>query len=147
MKVHNVEIRVFCKPEDSFENIKECLLGLIPFDLSKEKGKLNQKNAFGFNERRIVILSIKLDKQRHINQFLENLIEQLSKEQKELIKKQAESRLDEEMCFYLRLDKKKLIEEKRLWLTDKGDCYHIKLSIASFPRTRENALECVKSLF
>ncbi|OGM01983.1 hypothetical protein A3K72_01195 [Candidatus Woesearchaeota archaeon RBG_13_36_6] len=147
MKLHNVEIRVFCKPEDNLEKVKNGLLSLVPFDLSKEKIRLNQKNTFGFNEKKIVILSIKLDKQRHVNQFLEKLCNDLTQEQKELIKKQAESRLDNEMLFYLRFDKNKLINETRLWLTDKGDCYHIKLSIASFPRTREKALECVRSIF
>ncbi len=145
--MHNVEIRVFSKPEDNLEKVKNGLLSLIPFDLSKEKIRLNQKNAFGFNEKKIVILSIKLDKQRHVNQFLEKLCKDLTQEQKGLIKSQAESRLDNELFSYLRFDKNKLINEARLWLTDKGDCYHIKLSIASFPRTREKALECVRSIF
>ena len=147
MKVHNVEIRVFCKPEDSLDKVRKCLLSFIPFDLSKEKVKLNEKNATGFGERKIVILETKLNKQRHVNQFLKNLNEMVSNEQKDLIKSQAESRLDDEMCFYLRFDKQKLMDKGKLWLIDKGDCYHIRLSVAAFPKTRENALNTIKTLF
>jgi len=147
MKLHRVDIRVFCKPEDNIEEVEKGLLSLIPFDLDKEKIKLNKRNTAGFRERKIIILDVKLEKQRHVNLFLEKLGESLSEEQRDMIKSQAESRLDEDMLFYLRFDKKRFLEDKVLWLTDKGDCYHVKLSVAAFPKTRENALRCVKSLF
>lgn len=146
MEIHRIEVRVFCKPEDNIEAVKAGLLSLLPFDLDKEKVKINERNAVGFNERKIVILDTKIDKQRHIIQFLENLNKILTKEQKEMIKSQAESRLDDEMFFYLRFDKQRLID-KILWLTDKGDCYHIKFGVAAFPKTMENALKCVRSIF
>ena len=147
MKVHNVEIRVFCKPEDSLDKVRKSLLSFIPFDLSKEKVKLNEKSTSGFGERKIVILEIKLNKQRYVIQSLRNLNKMLNNDQKDLIKSQVESRLDDEGYFYLRFDKHMLIDEGKLWLTDKGDCYHIRLSIAAFPKTRENVLNTIKSLF
>jgi len=146
MEIHRIDVRVFCKPEDNIEAVKDGLLSLLPFDLDKEKVKINERNASGFNERKIVILDTKIEKQRYIKKILENLNKMLTKEQKDLIKSQVESRLDDEMFFYLRFDKQKLID-KVLWLTDKGDCYHIKLGVAAFPKTRERALECVRSIF
>ncbi len=39
------------------------------------------------------------------------------------------------------------LQENKLWLTESGDCFHIKINIASFPRKREKALEIIRNLF
>ena len=147
MLAHNICIIVFCKPEDNIEIITKKLLFLVPFDLKKEKIQLKKRTAIGFNEKKIIILELYLKKESHTNLFLNNLARNLTDEQKLLIKKQAESRLDKELTFFLRLDKSKLINEDKLWLTDKGDCYHIRIKIATFPHKREFALKIVEKIF
>lgn len=147
MKVHNVEIRVFSKPEDNIDEVEKGLLKLLPFDLDKEKIKLSKKNTYGFNERKIVIMEVKLNKQRHLACFFEEMSKMLSDDQKELLKREADSRLDDELFFYLRFDKEKLVKDKVIWLIDEGDCFHLKFAIASFPKTRENALNNIRNLF
>jgi len=147
MIAHQVELMVFSTPEDDEAAICKNLLSLIPFDLEAEKLKVEKTNASGFSERRIVIMRLTLSKQHHITPFLENLVRLLNQEQKELLLRQAESRLDENMYFFLRLDKARLAEEAKCWLTDQGSCYHIKLSLAPFPKKRERALELVRQLF
>lgn len=147
MQVHRVVVRVFSKPEDDLSAVQQGLFSLVPFDLDNEKIKLSSRSVTGFNERKIKILEIKLKKQKHVRKFLENLHAKLSEEQRTLISNEAESRLDDELDFYLRLDKQKLISDKKIWITDKGDCYHIKLAIATFPKSKEKALECIKNLF
>ena len=146
MLAHYIELRVFCNPEDSKESVYKKLLFFLPFDLDKEKVHVKQKNAVGFKERKIVIMNVELKKQRHINQFLKNLAENLSNEQKELILKQVEARVDERLCLYMRFDKDKLVKENTLWLTDKGSCYHLKIVLAAFPKKKEKALEVVSEI-
>ena len=150
MKLANlIKLSVFSKESenDNEEVIKEKLLSLIPFDLEKEKLKLEQDSAEGLEGKRIRIFSIKLQKQRHTNQFLENLKEKLTKEQKELLLRQIETRLENELNFFIRLDKNKLINNSEFFITEKGNCFHIKISIAAFPAKREKALEVVKQIF
>ncbi len=147
MLAHNICISVFCKPEENIEIITKKLLFLVPFNLKKEKIELKKRTAIGFNEKKIIILVVYLKKESHTNLFLNNLANNLTDEQKSLIIKQAESRLDEELNFFLRLDKSKLINENKLWLTDKGDCYHIRIKIAAFPHKREVALKTIEKIF
>jgi len=147
MLAHNICITVFCKPEDNIGLITEKLLFLVPFDLKKEKIKFKKRTAVGFNNRKIIILEVYLKKESHTNLFLTDLVKKLTYEQKLLIKKQAESRLDHELNFFLRIDKSRLINENKLWLTDKGDCYHIKIKIAAFPKKKEIALKIIDKIF
>ncbi len=147
MLAHNIHITVFCKSEEDIEIIAKKLLFIVPFDIKEQKIELKKTNATGFNEKKIIILEIYLEKESHTNLFLNNLTKNLTDEQKSLIKKQADSRLDSEFNFFLRLDKSKLINEDKLWLTDKGDCYHIRIKIAAFPKKRSIALNNIKTLF
>ena len=146
MKLANsIGIRVFSKDGEDDEKIVEMLKQLVPFDYETEKIKLEIQNATGFNEMKIKIYTILLEKERHTRKFLELLIERLAKEQKELLLRQKESRLNGQLNFYLRLDKEKLLAGE-YWITDFGNCYHITISIAAFPRKREVALHIIEKL-
>jgi len=144
---HNICITVFCKPEEDTKLIAKKLLFLVPFDIKEQKIELKKTNATGFKEKKITILEIYLEKESHTNLFLNNLIKNLTDEQKSLINKQADSRLDDELNFFLRLDKNRLINEDKLWLTDNGECFHIKIKIAAFPHKREVALKTLEKIF
>lgn len=146
MKVaHNVTLSVFAKEEEDKEQIKSCLLELIPFDIAEEKVKLDEDTAIGFNQRKINIFEIRLEKERHVKRFLENLLSKLNQEQKEMLLKRLDVRVDDECNFFIRLDKDKLLN-KEYWITDSGNCFHIKISIAAYPAKRENAIQVVKQL-
>jgi RNA binding exosome subunit len=143
---HNIAVSVFAKPEEDYELLKSTLIKLFPFDLEEKKVNMNETVAQGFQERTIKMCEIVIDKDSLVNDFLENLIGNLSSEQKELLVKQKESRLDDELHFFIRLDKGKLID-RQYWVTDSGNCYHIKMKIAAFPATKEKALEVVEQIF
>ena len=148
MKIANsIKINVFVKEQEDENQIKNTLLTLFPFNLEEEKIEINQNQAIGFNEKKIKIFEILLTKDKHISAFLENLIKKLSKETKNLILKQSESRTDDECNFFLRFSKEKLVKEKELWLSDQGNCFHIKINIAAFPKKREKALKIIRNLF
>lgn len=144
--VHGIKVTVFSKPEDEQDDVIDALLTIFPFKLADEKLKLNITNATSFEDRRIKIIEVILERQKHIKPFLDNIFGKLDEEQKDLLLKQASSRLDEENNFFIRLDKDKL-QNNEYWITDSGNCYHIKLTIAAFPKTRENALKVVELLF
>ena len=144
---HYVKVKVFVKEEDDEQEIKQALFSLVPIDLKKEKIMLKEQSATGFFQKKIKILEIDIEKSRHINTFVKNLQKNLSPNQKDILLKQLYSRLDKNNHFFIRLDKPELIEKKEYTLTDKGNCFHITLSIAAFPATAEKAAEAVKKIF
>ena len=142
---HNIKLSVFSYESDGedTEKIAKALSLLCPFDLKTEKLTINRTSAQGFKERKIIILDITLSKERHTKKILQHLKDSLSEEHINLIKSQIDSRLDEELNFFIRLDKQKLIQDKEFYLTDSGNCFHIRMSIAAYPSNRENAMDVV----
>ena len=122
-------------------------LGFFPFNPEKEKIIIKETEASGFEVKKIIILESALTKERHIREFVENLSENLSEEEKSRILLQKESRLDKILDFFLRFDKDEAINHNKLVLTDGGNCFHIRMSIAAFPKRREKALEIVNLIF
>lgn len=143
---HNVIVTVFAKEEENTEEILNGLKTLFPFDLTDEKLKIRQETATGVNDNKITIYTVTLVKARHTNQFLQYLNDKLSTEQKGTLVAQKETRLDEDLAFYIRLNKKDLINGKYT-LTDSGNCYHIRIHLAAFPAKREPALEIIEKIF
>ena len=137
---HKITVSVFCKPEDNEQSILDKLRFLFPFDLEENKIKIGQHSVLSFNEKKIKIFEVSLEKEKHCNGFLTYLKERLNDEQKGILLRQINSRLDEELNFFIRLDKNKLISGDRFFITDSGNCYHIKISIAAFPAKRETAI-------
>jgi len=146
---HQIKIKVFSyeKNNEDEKLILDKFLQLFPFDLKDEKILLNRANAGGFEDRKITIFDVTLEKEKHTNGFIGNLVKNLDEEQKKLILAQLESRLDDNLDFFLRFDKDKYIKNNKLVLTDSGNCFHIMISVAAFPRKREIALDIVKGVF
>jgi len=146
---HQIKIKVFSyeKFNDNDKIILDKFLRLFPFDLKDEKIELKRTEAFGFNDQKITIFEVILAKEKHTKQFLENLIKNIDEEQKKLILSQIESRLDDNLDFFLRFDKSEYLKNDKLKLTDSGNCFHVKVSIAAFPKKREIGLGIVKEVF
>ena len=146
-QANNIHIRVFCKTEENEEKILKGLKKIITLtdeELQKEKLEIKKTEAKGFDDK-IKIYEFQAEKNRHINQIIKNLNEQLTSADKERLRTQ-ENRLDENLDFYMRLSKP-LIIENIFELTDSGDCYHIKINIAAFPKNKETAKEKIKEIF
>ena len=75
---HNVKLSVFCNKDEDQEEIKKTLISLFPFDLEKEKIVLKESSATGFNENDITILEVFLDKQRHVKEFVDSMLNRLT---------------------------------------------------------------------
>lgn len=148
MKVaYNITASVFSKPEDNEDEIRNSLVSLFPFDIKKENLIIEEQNAQGFGNRKIKIMALKIKKESHTNLFLNNLKEKLGQDQCRRLAREAGTRLDDEFCFFIRLDKESLAKEGIYALTDSGSCFHIKINLAVFPKKAERAIELVKSFF
>lgn len=143
---HLLKLTVFSRENKNEELVLDSLSKLFPFSL-ENKVSVKKTSATGFNEKKIKIFEISLSKDSLINDFLENLVENLTEIQKGIIIKQAESRLDNGLDFFIRFDKDSWVKEKKLLLTDSGNCFHLKISIAAFPKKREVALKVIDGLF
>ncbi|MEK6950024.1 MAG: RNA-binding domain-containing protein [Nanoarchaeota archaeon] len=150
MKIaHQIKITVFSYEKDNEdENLAlEKLLQLIPFNIKDKKKAFHKTETQGFNEKKIIIFEIFLEKEKHTNKFLENLTGNLDAHQKNIILGQLESRLDDNLSFFLRFDKEEHIKNSRLVLTDSGNCFHIEIAIAAFPRRKKVAIGVVRRIF
>ena len=143
---HLIKLTVFSYENENSESILNAFLRFFPFNLEDNKIVLKKTDAAGFNERKIKIFEVTLTKSNFINQFLRSLLDNLDETQKDQILPQMESRLDENLDFFLRFDKNSWINDKKLVLTDSGKCFHIRISIAAFPKKREIALNAIKDL-
>lgn len=144
---HLVNLTVFSYEGENNESILDAFLRFFPFNLEENKIALKKTIAEGFNEKKIEILEVTLTKTNLINQFLENLLNHLDSNQKNQISGQSESRLDKNLDLFIRFDKGSWVNERKTVLTDSGKCFHIKISIAAFPKKRDVALSAINDLF
>ncbi|MBI4439784.1 hypothetical protein HY638_02325 [Candidatus Woesearchaeota archaeon] len=142
---HTIQVTVFAKAGE--EMVLSRLKELFPFDLEQEKIPIESTKATAADESAILIYKVVLTKERHTNPFIDNLREKLSADQKQLLIRQLHSRLDEDMDFFIRLEKDKLIDENIFQVTDSGNCFHIRISIASFPKKRSVAEKVIQEIF
>ena len=147
MKLANsARVIVFCKEDENNEEITKGLADLFPFALEDNRLKINKTNAEGFSDKKIEILEVTIRKENLIRQFLGKILQELGKRQIEVLKEQKESRLDSNLDFFMRFEKDYWISQRKLALTDSGKCYHLRISIAAFPKKRENAIKIVDKL-
>ena len=144
---HKIKLNVFSYEYEDKNSILEAFLKFFPFNLEENKVILKNRKAAGFNEKMIEIFEVALSKDNLISQFLDNLLNNLSEVQRGTILQQAEPRLDADLNFFIRFDKESWIKDRKLFITDSGKCFHLKMSIAAFPRKREVALKIIKDLF
>ena len=143
--VHSIEIRVFEKDASFISGIYDSFSEILPIDFDKEKIVIQHKQAEGFGQNITHILSMKIHRHRHIWLLIQNIFQNLSRRDVEKICKQRDSRLDDHGYFFIRLDKKLLLNGVYK-LTEQGSCFHFKIKMASFPSTRENAMKSLEEL-
>jgi RNA binding exosome subunit len=134
--IHNIKISVLFD-ENQKEIIKKTLLKILPTqtieDLNNKKIKIDEELIKGENNLMMYILKIKKNKQ--CNLFFENLINNLDKE---YLEDKITKRIDSSCKLFIRLDKDSLINNK-YEMTYCGNCFHIKMTIASYPKKKEIA--------
>lgn len=144
MKIaHNFKIKVFIKENEDYNEIEKAFLSLLPEnaieDLAKGKIKVDKEVMSGLEK--ITILSVYLKNNRYCTAFMKKLVENLDCEN---LKGEICERVDDFSRCYIRLSKKDLLEGKYV-LTDSGNCFHIKMTIAAYPRRKDIADEMLCS--
>ncbi len=147
LPISRVVLRVFVKPEDDPAHVRAALVSLSAWaDAVVEEDPITVDDCFvGDCRRKVRVLRVILEKGR-IRPFVDALNEALGEEAREALVAQAETRLDEEGTFFLRLAKEALLEGK-VRLTDSGDCFHVSMSVLAYPRKRELLLLSVAKIF
>ena len=100
---HLVNLTAFSHEGEDSESIRDAFLRFFPFSLEENKVILNKTAAEGFHGRKIAVFEAKLVKNSLISKFLENLVSSLDEGQNQEILKQIDSRLDENLDFFLNL--------------------------------------------
>lgn len=131
-RLHFVKIRVIAKDdeEETLEKLKE-LIGFDPKEADIEKTENDD----------ITVFETFFRKTRNTNRFIKNLREKLGEEKKKIIDKGVVH----QNRVYVRLDKEKLLNDE-FRITDKGDCFHIRMSVAAYPRKKEVADKKLKEI-
>jgi len=147
LPISRAQLRVFVKPEEDAAHVRFALVSLAAWpEAVVLEDPITVDDCFVGDCRRTVrVLRVTLEKGR-IRPFVEALNEALGEDTRALLVKQAETRLDEEGTFFLRLAKEALLEGK-VRLTDSGDCFHVSMSVLAYPRKRELLLLSVAKIF
>lgn len=140
-KFNIIEISVFFEGKD----IEPELYGLFPYNLEEEKIEVKPKVIYGFDDKEILVCNIKLVRNQLMNLFWDSLLEKMTQTEISLLMSQISSRTDDQGHFFIRFDKDAL-KKGILKLTDEGNCYHIKLSVASYPKTKEKVIEIIEKM-
>jgi len=145
--MHSIKLTVFSYEHENSDEILNSILKFFPFNLEENRIKLVKRNATGFGDSKIEIFEVLLIKTSLTNEFLDFILEHLDDVQKGTLIQQAESRLDENLDFFIRFDKDSWVKNEKLELTDSGKCFHLKMSVAAFPTKREVALKIIQDIF
>ncbi|MEE1117958.1 RNA-binding domain-containing protein [Methanosphaera sp.] len=138
--IHNISYRTFVYGTEDEEKVITAISYL--FSNSLPEKSINEDH-FG---NKIIVLTDKITKKRTNKDIIAFLNENLSEEDKNTIKNELNRRMDDKGNLFLRFDKQLAFDEK-LKLTYSGNAIHIRIKIASYPVSKENAIEVAKKLF
>lgn len=143
-KIHHITISTFVKDGEDKKTPAETIAGFLPENFVDEGIKIKEEPIKINEGENMIILSSKIEKKRHTDLFMEILLDTLGKKQCILAANQH-NRVDEKGYLFIRLDKNEL-EKGYGVLVEHGNCYHIKILIAAYPKTREKALEIAQHI-
>jgi hypothetical protein len=138
--IHNVSYRTFVYGTEDEEKVVSALNHIFPSVLPKRD--VNE-DSYG---NKIIVLTNKVTKKRMIKDIVSFLNENLSDKDKATIKKELNRRVDEKGNLFLRFDKQAAYD-KTLKLSYSGDVIHVRIKIASYPVSKENALKVAHEFF
>lgn len=138
--IHNITYRTFVYSTEDEEKVIDAI-SYIFFKPSPDK-TINEDH-FGNN---IILLSEKISKKRYIRDITTFLNENLSDNDKLIIKDELSRRMDDKGNLFLRFDKQEAYMGN-LKLTYAGDAVHMRIKIASYPVSKQNALKVAHDIF
>ncbi len=141
---HYLAARVLCSKTDA-EKTSSALKELLSSGNSHSEIPVTESP--GEEPTQLVLLSSFLKKESDINHLLKYIIKNISAKDRELIADEAEMRVDDHLDFFIRLDKEAWILGRKIILTTLGDCFHLTISLAAFPKRKDRAVALVRQIF
>ena len=138
--IHNISYRTFVYSTEDEENVTKSISYLFS---DPSPVKTITEDHFG---NKISILSEKISKKRFTRDITNFLNDNLSLADKNTINEELSRRMDEKGNLFLRFDKQKAYDEN-LKLTYSGNAIHMRIKIASYPVSKENAIKVAKNIF
>jgi len=126
LKIRQIEFRTHAHNTESIEKVKNSFLNLIPKEILQENFQVN--NCTGTFSQKILDVLIVLKIQKSIKYVVAKIAENMSEEDKILLKSSFENRIDEKLKVYFRLDKQFLALGK-LKLAETNDVIQITIAI------------------
>lgn len=140
-QVHNVRVRVH--EEDAVVAGKLCNQIMKDAGVTLEDVELHTQYDEGTG---LTIMELWADRQQHVRKIFGVFVQELSKEDREEILQHPGHYIDTGTHCFFRLDKTALAEGKYVLLAE-GECAHVRMNIAAFPATRENAIKILTEIF
>lgn len=137
--VHKVRVMMLAKESDVLADVAAAVK-----EFAGVEPRVEQVEE---SPNRVVTADVLKESQQ--NDLLKRLMGGLGAQVKDVIA-QTGSRLHEEegeWNFYVRLEKAAYINDRRMVLTDSGNCLHVKLTLAVFPKKEDAARALVGKLF
>ena len=138
-RVHNIRIRTIERDRALAKETIDALMSLAGIERKDVQITITDDEG-------LAVAEAWMEKQTPIRKLLALLNDKLPVEQKNKIAENPTRYLDMATHCFLRLDKDAFYNDK-LSLKDAGECIHIRLNIAAFPATKENATAILASLF
>lgn len=138
--IHNVSYRTFVYGTEDEEKVMTAISHLFPTFLPE---KTINEDYYG---NKITVLTEKITKKRTNKDIIAFLNENLSSEDKNIIRDELSRRIDEKGNLFLRFDKQETYNEN-IRLTYSGDAIHVRIKIASYPVSKENAIKVAYKIF
>ena len=126
LKIRQIEFRTHAHNTESIEKVKNSFLNLIPKEILEESFQVN--NCTGAFSQKILDVLIVLKIQKSIKYVAAKIAENLSDEDKILLKSSFENRIDEKLKFYFRIDKQ-FLSLGKVMLAKTNDVIQITIAI------------------
>jgi hypothetical protein len=137
MRVQNISVRAFFKQDDLLDG-RRMLSQLLPEDTVIAEEMLEPESEGGVFNEPLFALKAAVSKQSQVKQFINKLLSGLDSAEIQELRDTLESRIDDDCNFYIRLDKKKMLEGKLALHT--RDPVHVRIKMACFPKKRADAV-------
>ena len=138
--IHNISYRTFVYGTEDEEKVMTAISHIFPSILPE---KTINEDYFG---NKITILTEKITKKRSNKDIIAFLNDNLSDDDKNIIKEVLSRRIDDKGNLFLRFDKQ-LAYDEELKLTYSGDAIHVRIKIASYPVSKDNAIKVAHKIF
>ena len=152
---HATYITTFVKEAYGFEkeflaecSIKELVTFIKQIPLSEEKDFQITSTTIEKTEEfpsDLITITIKINKKT--DKVLEYIFKKLSEKDKIFLKETTKTRIDEDCNFYIRLKKEEFLDKQECLLTDSGDCIHIRIKVAAYPKRKDIAIKKIEELY